>query len=107
MPFELTMSIFTAAFGLLAAVVLGGLVLLFTELRRLESELRRELGGQREAQSRELGAQREAQSREFREQREAQRREFAEQRAEVSRQVMALASILAALRPGSAPGPAE
>jgi hypothetical protein len=96
MPFELTMSIFTAAFGLLAAVVLGGLVLLFTELRRLESELRRELGGQREAQSRE-----------FREQREAQRREFAEQRAEVSRQVMALASILAALRPGSAPGPAE
>jgi hypothetical protein len=39
MTFDQTMTVFSMAFGLLAAVMLGGFALLFSELRRLDAKL--------------------------------------------------------------------
>jgi hypothetical protein len=78
-------SIFTASFGVFAAFIVGGFVLLFSELRRLEGTLDNGLVEAR---------------REWRDQRAEMQQEFRAQRAEVLAQTTALANALVAARGG-------
>jgi len=74
---------FTASFGLFAAFVIAGFVLLFSEIRRLETKIDGGFAGLRT---------------EMAEQRATMAEEFRAQRAEVSAQVAAFAAAINASR---------
>jgi len=76
-------TVFTASFGLFAAFVIGGFILLFSEIRRLETKLDSGFAGLRT---------------EMAEQRAEMQQEFRAQRAEVSAQVAAIAAAINASR---------